>query len=90
METPGFCGNELHVFEENRDHWEARFLGDVIETRLTWPDAQSVAARALGKNNQVKFARGAAKFLQFADAAGIEFAAFEKKTDPAAENAFDP
>jgi hypothetical protein len=85
-----FCRNELHVFEKDGDHGKARFLGDVIETRLTGADAKTVAPSAFGKNDEVKFVRGAAKFLEFANAPRIEFAAFEKKANAAAENPFNP
>ena len=90
MKAAGFCGNELHVFEENRNHCEARFLGDVIEAWLARADADAVATRAFRKDDEVKFIRGSTKFLQFANTAGIEFAAFEQKADAAAENPFDP
>ena len=90
MKSPSFCGNGLHVFEEDGNHRKARFLGDVIEARLTWADADTVAACAFRKNDEVKIACGTAKLLQFADAARIEFAAFEEEADAAAENAFEP
>jgi hypothetical protein len=90
MKSPSFCGNELHVFEEDRNHREARFLGDVIEARLTRADAYTIAACAFGKHDEVKIACGTAKFLEFANPAGIEFTAFEKEADAAAENAFEP
>jgi hypothetical protein len=90
METARFCGDELHVSKENGDHRQARFLGDVIESGLARTDANAVASGAFRENDEVKLAGSTAKFLKFPDAARVEFATFEEKTDAAAENAFDP
>jgi|SRR5712664_4003694 len=90
METAGLGRNELHVFEENRDHRQARFLGDVIEARLARADAEAIATGAFGKNDEVKFVRGTAEFLEFTNTPGVEFAAFEEETDAAAEKPPNP
>ena len=90
MEATRFCGNELHVLKEHRNHGEARFLRDVIETGLAGTDVNTVASSAFGENDEVKFVGGAAKLLEFANATRVELAAFEQKADATAENAFDP
>jgi hypothetical protein len=90
MEAAGFSGDKLHVFEEDGNHGETRFLGDIVEARLTRTNANAIAARAFRKNDEVKSGGGAAKALEFADASRIEFAAFEQKANAAAENALDP
>jgi len=90
MEAARFSRNELHVFEEDRDHWKSSFLGDVVKPRLAGANANAIAARAFRKNDKVKLARCAAEVLEFANAARVEFAAFEKKADAAAENSLKP
>ncbi len=90
MKTTRLGRNKLHVLEEDGDDWQARFVGDVIDARLAGTDANTIAASAFGKNHEVKFAGGAAKVLKFANASGIEFAAFEEEPDPTAKNPFNP
>lgn len=85
MEPAIFSGNKLHIFEEDRNHRQTRFLGDIVEARLTRADAQAVAAGAFRKNDEVKLA-GAAKFLELADASRVEFSALEEESNAAAEN----
>lgn len=80
----------MHVFEKDGDDWQAGFLGDVINARLAGADANAIAASTFRKNHEVKFAGGAAKVLKFANASGIEFAAFEEEADAAAKNPFNP
>src|ERR1041384_7965196 len=90
MKTAGLCRDELHVFEEDGNHREARFLGDVVKARLAGPNMNAIAASAFGKNHEMKFAGSAAKILQFANAARIQFASFQEETDAAAEEALNP
>ena len=90
MEAARFGRDELHVFEENGDHREARFLRDVVEAGLARANADTVSTRAFWKNDEVKFTGGASKVLKFANTAGIEFATFEQETNAAAEKALSP
>jgi hypothetical protein len=90
MEAAGLGRDELHVFEENGDHREARFLRDVVEAGLARSNTDTVAASALGKNDEVKFTGCSAKVPEFANASGIKFATFEEEANAAAEKALSP
>jgi hypothetical protein len=90
MEAARFCRHKLHIFEEDWDHREPGFLGDVVKARLARTHANAVAARPFGKHHEVKVAGSPAKILKFANATGIKLSAFEKKADAAAEDSFDP
>ena len=89
MKHAVFRGDALHVFVEHRHKGEARFLRDEINPGLAWTDVDAVAARAFGKHEQMKIFSGAAKFLQLADASGIQFPALNKKTDLTAQDFFN-
>jgi hypothetical protein len=90
MKRSGFRGDQLHIFDEHRHDGQARFLRDEIDSRLAWADVDAIAARAFGKNEQMKIFSATAKFLQLADASGIQFPAFDEKTDFAAQDFFQP
>lgn len=84
MEAAALGGNELHVFEEHGDDWQASFLGDVVEAGLAGADAKAIAASAFGENDEMKFMCGATEVLKFANAAWIEFASVEEEANTAA------
>ena len=68
----------------------ARFLRDEINPLLAFRDIDTVAARALGKHDEVGGMTGARKGLQFLDAPRIQFAAFDEEADLTAQYPLDP
>jgi hypothetical protein len=89
MKSPDFRGDKLHVLEEHRDNRHTRLVGDVVQPWLAGADLHAVAARALGKNHQVKLPAGAAKRLQLKNPGVIKLPTFQQKADGAAQQAFD-
>jgi len=51
MEPPCFCGNQMHVFYEDRDNWHTGFLCNEINPRLAGRDMNAIAAGSFRKDD---------------------------------------
>src|ERR1041385_1079584 len=90
MEVSRLGRDKLHVRNEHGHDRHFGFLGDVINARLARRDANAISARAFRVNYEIEVSSGTAKGGEFLDAARIEPAAVQKKSNAAAERSLDP
>jgi len=90
MKPPRLGRDQLHILNEHRHERDPSFLRDVVNPGLAGAHVNAVTTRALGEDNQMKLAAGPRKILQVANAAGIELAALQEETNPAAQEPLDP